>query len=76
MPGPPGGKPDLEARLGLCARCEFGRLFRSGHDVTFVSCERSRTDPDYPRFPTIPMVRCPGFQASGEDPGSPSNPGT
>ena len=60
--------PDREAaRLGLCATCRFGRVFRSGKGVTYVSCERSKIDPRYPRFPTVPVLECAGFEEACED---------
>jgi hypothetical protein len=73
MPEAPGDAGSAAA-IGLCATCSFGRLFRSGRGITYVSCERSRTDPAYPRFPSIPMLRCKGFEPRDEDPGSCANP--
>jgi hypothetical protein len=75
----PAGDADAVRRFGLCATCAFGRRFRSGRDVTYVSCERSRTDPTYPRFPSIPMIRCAGWEQvkleePREDPGGRPNP--
>ena len=32
----------------------------------FVLCERSRTDPSFPRYPRLPVTDCAGFE-----PGSP-----
>jgi hypothetical protein len=29
----------------------------------FVLCERSRTDPAFPRYPPLPVVRCGGYEA-------------
>lgn len=46
---------------GLCARCRHGRAV-AGARSTFWLCERSRTDPAYPRYPRLPVVRCPGFE--------------
>jgi len=28
----------------------------------FRLCERSATDPAYPRYPALPVLRCPGFE--------------
>ena len=76
----PGVDPGAAERFGLCAGCRWGRFFRSGRDATYVSCERSRTEPEYPRFPAIPVVRCPGFvirstgfEPRAEDPGQGPN---
>ena len=67
------GPRDDATRFGLCATCAFGRLFRSGKDATYVTCDLSRTDPAYPRFPSIPVIRCRGFEDRGEDPGKSPN---
>jgi hypothetical protein len=31
----------------------------------FVLCERSKTDPDYARYPRLPMLKCAGFEQEG-----------
>ena len=28
----------------------------------FSLCERSKTDPDFPRYPRLPVLSCPGFE--------------
>jgi hypothetical protein len=35
-------------------------------------CERSKTDPDFPRYPRLPVLSCSGFEARehGERPRS------
>lgn len=47
---------------GLCARCIHARLIVSGRGSQFVLCERSRTDPRFPRYPSLPVVVCAGFE--------------
>jgi hypothetical protein len=54
------GSPDA-ARVGLCAGCLHARIVRSKRS-TFWLCERSKTDPRFPRYPTLPVVRCAGFE--------------
>jgi hypothetical protein len=34
----------------------------------FYMCERSRTDPAYPRYPRLPVTRCAGFVAVTREP--------
>lgn len=46
---------------GLCERCRQGRAIE-GARSTFWLCERSRTDPAYPRYPRLPVLRCQGFE--------------
>jgi hypothetical protein len=53
----------IPATAGLCAGCRHAHLIETGRGSTFVLCERSRTDPRFPRYPRLPVVRCPGFEA-------------
>jgi hypothetical protein len=46
---------------GLCDRCRHQRLVPNTRGSVFSLCERSRDDPRYPRYPPIPVRRCPGF---------------
>jgi hypothetical protein len=47
---------------GLCGRCVHAREVVSGRGFGFVLCGRSREDPLYPRYPRLPVLRCPGFE--------------
>jgi hypothetical protein len=52
--------------VGLCERCRCGRTVRGARTV-FWRCERADTDPAYPRYPTLPVLTCPGFVAAERD---------
>ena len=47
-------------RFGLCDTCRHQRIVRTTRGSVFTLCERSRTDPAYPRYPRIPVVSCAG----------------
>ena len=49
------------ARIGLCADCRF--LVRQGtrRGAVFFHCARAEEDEAYPRYPPLPVVRCPGY---------------
>ena len=47
---------------GLCDSCRHQRLIPNTRGSVFSLCERSRTDPDYPRYPRVPVRRCAGFE--------------
>ncbi|HET7446139.1 MAG TPA: hypothetical protein VFJ57_15940 [Solirubrobacterales bacterium] len=51
---------------GLCDRCRHQRLVGNTRGSVFSLCERSRTDPEYPRYPRIPVLACPGFEPAPE----------
>jgi hypothetical protein len=38
-----------------------------GGRSTFYLCERSFTDPDYPKYPRLPVVACPGIERRPSD---------
>ncbi len=62
-----------DPRIGLCARCRHARVIATPRSE-FWLCERSKTDPAYPRYPRLPVASCPGHEArpAGEDvPGRP-----
>ena len=46
---------------GLCDRCVHQRIVRNTRGSAFSLCERSRTDPAYPRYPRLPVFECAGF---------------
>jgi len=37
-------------------------LVRNTRGSEFSLCERSREDPDYPRYPRLPVVECRGYE--------------
>jgi hypothetical protein len=54
---------------GLCDSCRHQRVVRTTRGSVFSLCERSGTDPAYPRYPRLPVVRCPGYERrTGETP--------
>ena len=56
------GVNDVEMRrAGLCADCEHARLVDSLHHTTFYLCQRSATDPSFPKYPRLPVIECRGY---------------
>jgi hypothetical protein len=51
---------------GLCDTCVHQRVIRNTRGSSFSLCERSRTQPDYPRYPRVPVVACPGYEPRPE----------
>jgi len=48
---------------GLCDRCRHQRVIRNTRGSEFSLCERSRTEPEFPRYPRLPVLECRGFQS-------------
>ena len=51
---------------GLCDSCRHQRLVPNTRGSVFSLCERSRDQPEFPRYPRLPVLRCPGFEAAGD----------
>ncbi len=54
--------PAEEANVGLCLDCRRLRIVVSRTGNRFYLCERSRTDPKYPKYPRLPVLRCDGYE--------------
>lgn len=50
-----------DPRIGLCADCQHCRIVR-GERSTFYLCQRSLTDPAYPKYPPLPVIACRGYE--------------
>ena len=46
---------------GLCDTCKHQKVVRNTRGSVFSMCERSKTDPRYPKYPRLPVERCPGY---------------
>lgn len=55
------------ARAGLCADCSQARTVEGAHRSRFYLCERSASDPTFPKYPRLPVLACPGFVNAAED---------
>jgi hypothetical protein len=62
----PSYRTDLEP--GLCGACRQASLVVSLRGGRFLQCRRSFTDPDYPRYPRLPVHHCRGYEPSDEAP--------
>jgi hypothetical protein len=49
-------------RVGLCADCRYAQKIKSDRGAVFYRCERSRTDPTFPKYPRLPVVQCSGYE--------------
>ena len=49
-------------KAGLCDSCAHQKLIRTGRGSVFSMCLRSKTDERFPKYPRIPVERCPGYE--------------
>jgi hypothetical protein len=61
----------MQARFGLCDSCRHQRLVHNTRGSVFSLCERSRTEPDFPKYPRVPVTACAGHEPRAEDSGGP-----
>lgn len=47
---------------GLCERCRWARVVVTPKGSRFLLCERSLTDPRFPKYPPLPVFACSGFE--------------
>ena len=58
-------EPDRErdrSRYGLCADCRHARRIKSARGSVFLLCGRAETEPEYPRYPRLPILECEGYE--------------
>jgi hypothetical protein len=55
------------SNAGLCATCVHCRVIRARRSV-FYMCQRSFTDPRFPKYPRLPVLQC-----IGHTPGEPTD---
>lgn len=56
--------PDFRAdpSAGLCSGCAHSRVTGNRRGSIFRLCRLSVHDARYPRYPRLPVTRCPGFE--------------
>ena len=47
---------------GLCGSCGNARAVESRRGSRFILCELSKVDDRYPKYPMLPVLRCPGYE--------------
>jgi len=48
--------------VGLCRTCRHVKVIESTRGSTFYLCRLSETDPRFPKYPRLPVVRCTGYE--------------
>ena len=59
---PKADRDNERGRVGLCADCRHMRRIESARGSTFYLCQRSATEPTYPKYPRLPVLACPGYE--------------
>jgi len=48
---------------GLCETCRHATIVQSDRGSTFYRCELSKTDPRFPKYPPLPVLKCEGYHS-------------
>ena len=49
-------------RVGLCAECAHARSISSRRGSHFILCGRAASQPEFERYPRLPVRVCAGFE--------------
>jgi hypothetical protein len=49
------------SHIGLCLNCEYARRVKAKESGVYFLCERSLTDPTFPKYPRLPVRQCTGY---------------
>jgi hypothetical protein len=64
-------------QAGLCDACRHQQVVGTTRGTAYSLCLRSKTDPAYPKYPRLPVLRCPGFEPrTGVSPSSSCSSGS
>lgn len=47
---------------GLCNACRHQQVVRSGRGSLFSMCRRHKDEPEYPKYPRLPVSACRGYE--------------
>jgi len=54
-------------RFGLCDTCVHQQIVRNTRGSVFSLCRRSRDEPEFPRYPRVPVLECVGHESHGDE---------
>jgi hypothetical protein len=66
-PNPALKAAEERVKIGLCADCRHMRIIKSDRGSVFYRCERSDSDPAFPKYPRLPVVQCRGYEVKVTD---------
>jgi hypothetical protein len=53
---------DERQQAGLCANCIHAQKIRNDRGSQFILCSLSATDPNFAKYPRLPVRQCPGYE--------------
>jgi len=67
-PAPPAAWAGLGAEPGLCQTCRHAKLNQTRRGTAYLRCGRAAWDERLVRYPRLPVLACPGFEAQETGP--------
>ena len=55
-----------DQRVGMCSTCLWVRVVQSARGSAFYLCRRSEMEPQFARYPRLPVIQCAGFEPGHE----------
>src|SRR5262249_12395372 len=52
----------LRRAAGLCSDCKHSLEIESARGSAFAFCELSRKNPEFPKYPRLPVLSCTGYE--------------
>lgn len=49
-------------RVGLCSDCRHMKRIESERGSTFYLCQRSISEPEFAKYPRLPVLECRGYE--------------
>jgi hypothetical protein len=50
--------------VGLCSNCQNVKVIHSGRGPIYYLCQLAATNPQFPKYPRLPVLKCSGYQAT------------
>jgi hypothetical protein len=57
-------KESRRPAAGLCETCRHRQENRSDRDSVYLYCRKSESDPQFPKYPPLPVMLCSGHEPS------------
>jgi hypothetical protein len=53
----------MAVAAGLCASCVHAKVITSSRGSVFYLCQLSYVDPNFAKYPNLPVLACSGYQS-------------
>jgi len=57
----------MPPNAGLCSTCFHSRKIESDKGSVFLLCRRALVEPEYPKYPRLPVLACRGYEPQATD---------